>query len=144
MYSYNRRPYITREPEKKIDKSPSEHNENTDINISNPIDNENIKLLLEKVNDIKNSVQKLEESVIDICSKLVSLENHFDNEKNSRNVQSQCSYKSVNNKTYPQNSTDSYIRNQYESEERRNTPMMPGTGFSNITAEYLKNLSKNK
>lgn len=140
MYAYNRRPYINREPEKKI----TESNENTDINIIKSVDTENSKLLLESLNEIEKSIKKLEKTIVDIASRLLSWENHFEIESNSRNIQSQYDFKSENNQMYSQKNTVSDTKSTNKNEEKNDLPMMPGAGFSYITADYLKNLTKNK
>ncbi len=144
MYSYNRRPYISREPEKKTEKNIADSDENTNINIIKPVDTENSKLLLESVNEIRKSIKKLEETIIDIASRLVSFENHFEIESNCRNIQSQYECKSANNQIYSQKNTISDIKRTYQNEEKNDLPMMPGAGFSYITSDYLKNLTKNR
>ncbi len=144
MYSYNRRPYINREPEKIIEKTIAESDENTNINIIKTVDTENSKLLLESVNEIKKSIKKLEETIIDIASRLASWENHFEIESNCRNIQSQYECKSANNQIYSQKNTVSDTKSTYQNEEKNDLPMMPGSGFSYITADYLKNLTKNR
>ena len=144
MYSYNRRQYINKEPEKKIEKNIPESNENTDINNLVSSNVENIKLLLESVDEIKKSVKKLEESIGDIASRLVNWENNFYTDNNVRNVQSQYDSKIINNQL---NTPKNNVQNNkplYQKEENIDVPMMPGACFSNITAEYLKNLSKNR
>ena len=51
MYPYNRRPYITKVPER----SSTQTTENTEFDKSNSVNSKNIKLLLEKENEIKNN-----------------------------------------------------------------------------------------
>ena len=144
MYSYNRRPYISREPEKKTEKNIADSDENININSNKAADRETINLLLESVNEINKSIKKLEETLIEIASRLVSFENHFEFESNCRNIQSQYECKSVNNQIYSQNNTVPDIKSTSQNEETEELPMMPGAGFSHITADYLKKLTKNK
>ncbi|AEV68073.1 hypothetical protein [Acetivibrio clariflavus] len=158
MYPYNRRFYIGREPEKKIEKNEVESSENIEANSLTSADTENIKMLLENVDEIKNSLKKLEENITDIASKLANLENRFDVEsiyrsiENSfRNMQIQYSHANPNNQHYSMKTSGYDYKNRedepntsHQPDKNNQTPIMPGTGFSFITADYLRNLSKNR
>ncbi|HPU41839.1 MAG TPA: hypothetical protein PKY26_05475 [Acetivibrio clariflavus] len=158
MYPYNRRVYISREPEKKIEKNVAESSENSEANRPTSADAENIKMLLENVDEIKNFIKKLEESITDITSKLANLENRFDIEnicrsiENSlRNIQIQYNHENPNTQHYSMKNTYCDCKNsECESNSSRQpdtnnqTPIMPGAGFSFITADYLRNLNKNR
>jgi len=142
MYLYNRRAYMSNELEKNTKQNISQANNNSDVKNLERSENENIKLLLDSVNEIKKSVKKLEESLVDITAKLVNCENYFDYESTSKNIQSQNKY--TNNEVFPQQKPASFNKPSYQTEVESNTPIMPGTGFASITADYLKNLNRNK
>lgn len=158
MYPYNRRFYISREPEKKIETNLPEASERTEVNNTNSTDTENIKLLLENVDEIKDSLKKLEENISEIASKLASLENRFDIESIFRNIENnlrnmQIQYNNANSNIQPYTqkhndceliNSDNELSSYNQTEKSNQTPIMPGTGFSYITAEYLRNLSKNR
>lgn len=135
---------MTKEPRTKIEKSTSEPTANTEKDNLSSADSENIKLLLESVNEIKNSIHKLEESILDIASKLNNLENRFDIESNCKNVQIQYDSEDVNNKIYSPKDTTQELNTSTPPENNRQMPIMPGAGFACITADYLRSLSKNR
>ncbi|WP_010244033.1 hypothetical protein [Acetivibrio cellulolyticus] len=145
MYSYNnRRQYVNKEPEKEIEKNIPESTENTNLTDLKSFTTNSINLLSENINEIKKSLKKLEDSFIDLALRVVSMENHIDTLDKLRNIQNPTEYKVIDtrpetpNKNLPNNSE------VYKHEDTTNLPMMPGSGFANITAEYLKNLNKNK
>lgn len=144
MYPYNRRPYIIKEPEKKLDKNIPESTDNTEVNASKSSDLENIKLLLENVKDIKDSLKKLEESMADIASRLTNLEARFEMDSKYINTQIQFDTADTNNQIRSQKNDSYELSTSYQPEENNDTPIMPGAGFSCITKDYLRNLTKNR
>lgn len=148
MYTYNRRQYINRESEKKIEKNVSEGNENTDINTTitdlKSLTLGSLKLLFENIDEIKNSIKKIDDRIMDLSLRISGLENHFDNNENYKKIQIQPVFDEIKTKFAPVKDDATNDDEAYQSDIQNSTPMMPGSGFSNITADYLRNLSKKR
>lgn len=144
MYSYNRRQYISKEPEKKIETPISESTENNNFADLKLFTTESIKLLSENINEMKNSIKKLDDKLTDLAMRIVSLENHIDLEEKYEKIQNLTEYNTIRNKLNSPKNNVCYNKQTEKPENDYNIPLMPGSCFSNVTADYLKTLSKNK
>jgi predicted nuclease with TOPRIM domain len=144
MYAYNRRQYIYREPEKKNENPIPKTSENNNFSDLKVFTTESVKLLSENINEMKDSIKKLEDKINDLALRLVSLENHIEPEDKHERLQSQIEINTIKNE--PETPKNNVFSNQqpYPSEKSSNLPLMPGSGFSNVTLEYLKNISNSK
>jgi len=151
MYSYNRRQYINREPENKIEKNIPEKNENSNNEDLKSLFLGSLKLLLENYEEIKNSIKKLDVQITSLSQRISSLENHFDNNDYLKKIQIQPVFDEIKPKFEDEiKSKLETVKSMSANDEANQTnsqnsmPMMPGSGFSNITADYLRNLNKKR
>lgn len=144
MYAYNRRQYISKEPEKKNENPIPESTENNNFSDLKLFTTESIKLLSENINEMKSSIKKLEDRVTDLALRIVSLENHIDLEEKYERIHTQTEFNTTKNELDSPKNNVRYNYQPYPYEKNCSLPLMPGSGFSNVTAEYLRNLSKDK
>lgn len=144
MYAYNRRQYIYREPEKKNENPIPEAAENNNFSDLKVFTTESIKLLSENINEMKGSIKKLEDKINDLALRILSLENHIEPEDKYERIQPQTEINTIKNELdTPKNNIPSN-QQPYPPEKNSNLPLMPGSGFSNVTLEYLNKISNGK
>lgn len=144
MYAYNRRQYISKEPEKRNENPKPESTENNNISDLKLFTTESIKLLSENINEMKSSIKKLEDKVIDLALRIVSLENHIDLEEKYEKIHTRTEFNTIKNELDTQKNDVYYNQQPYQPQKNSNLPLMPGSGFSNVTTEYLRNLNKDR
>ncbi len=143
MYSYNRRQYINREPENKIEKNIPEANENSDAALK-ALALESLKLLSENIEEIKNSINKLDNRMVDLSHRISNLETHFDNNNDIKRIQTQPMFDEIKTKFETEKNKVENKHEEYQPDYENSAPMMPGSGFANITVDYLRNLNKKR
>lgn len=139
MYSYNRRQYISREPESKTDKNITEVKDNSDAALKK-LAVDSLKLLSENIQEIKNSINKLDSRISELSNRISSLENHFDSNSQQKRMQMH----SLPDDTITKYDTEIKQQEAYEPDYDNNIPVMPGSGFAGITVDYLRNLNKKR
>jgi len=102
---------------------------------------ETFKSISENISKIKESIAILNEKVEKIETRQIALEQQIDNEYPERRTIFPSEYSDEKNgqKMFKSNTID---MSQERDDSICNKPVMPGSGFSNITPEYLKSLKK--
>ncbi|GAE88049.1 hypothetical protein [Acetivibrio straminisolvens] len=151
MMFNNRRMYINRYPvnPKSIDSnnSPDVQSDSDFKKTDDAEDNKKLILdtfksindtFMEKIKEIHRSISNLSERVENLENQMLLLESQIESEESCR---SQISHSELSNiKTELEILRRDSSNIQFE--ENGNMPVMPGSGFSAITAEYLRNLNK--
>lgn len=154
MMFNNRRMYINRypDPQKSIHQSTPTESEGNSKMESNSNAGDVKKLILDtfksindsimdNIKEINRSISKLNERVESLENQQLTLEAQIDSEESGRNVISQSELSNIKTELELLRRDSSPIRPE-EKKELSNSPVMPGSGFSTITAEYLRNLNK--
>lgn len=144
MLLNNRRAYINRYSNSKSEtnqkssnykESKDEQKDMKDMII------EALKSISENISRIKQSIVVLDEKVEKIESRQIALENQIDSDYTERRRIPQPEFSSNKNE-HEIFKTNTIDMNQEKKENIDNKPIMPGSGFSNITPEFLRNLNK--
>lgn len=103
---------------------------------------EAFKSISENIGKIRESIAILNEKVEKIEARQIALEQQIDNEYPERRTffPTEFSDDKKEQKMFKSNTID---MSQEKKDSICNRPVMPGSGFSNITPEYLKSLKKN-
>ena len=154
MMFYNRRMYINRYPEPpnqigsdSLPKVQESHDLKKD---GNSEDGKKLILdtfksvndaLMEKIKEIDRSIEKLAERVENLENQVLMLESQIESEGCVRSQISQSELSNIKTELELLMRDSSKMQPE-ENKEASNMPVIPGCGFSSITAEYLRNLNK--
>lgn len=152
MLFYNRR-FLPQQP--KIESKYQNPKETTDVySLKNAI-LRSLEHLSDNIDEIKKTINELRKKIDRIEAKQIHLENQIDQENYSEDRISQSDLLSIkseldmlkknsmlDNNYIPQNTNDYPKSSDDSCEDTDNRPVMPGSGFAGITAEYLKNIYK--
>jgi|SRR5690554_2525940 len=152
MFFYNRR-FIPQQP--KIEYKEHIPKQTIDIlSLKNAV-LRSLEHLSDNIDEIKKTINELKKKIDNIEAKQIHLENQFDSENFSEDRISQSDLLEIKaeldmlkkegliNNNFPVQNTNNYLKSTGESySDSDNQPIMPGSGFASITAEYLKNIHK--
>jgi predicted nucleic acid-binding Zn-ribbon protein len=104
---------------------------------------DNFKTISESIAEIVLSIKQIEKKIGNLEARQTVLENNISEEDDTRNrdtVNSDLSTLKTELEILKRQSSNAKTNTTYE--QSGNKPVMPGSGFANITADYLKNLNK--
>ncbi len=144
MLLNNRRMYINRycnmkaQPEQINNNSRERKEDHKDVK---DLIIDTFKSISENIDKIKESIAILNQKVEKLENRQNTLEQQIDNDYPERRTffQSEISDDKNEQKMFKTNTEG---MSQAGRENMYNRPIMPGSGFSNITPEYLRNLNK--
>ena len=152
MFFYNRRPY-PQQP--KIESKYQNPKETTDVySLKNAI-LRSLEHLSDNIDEIKKTINELKKKMDNIEKKQIYLEKQIESENFSEDRITQSDLldikaeidmlkkRNIVNSNYIGQNTNSYLESNDDNHHGTdNQPVMPGSGFASITAEYLKNIHK--
>ncbi|HHX17495.1 MAG TPA: hypothetical protein GX727_01390 [Clostridium sp.] len=160
MFFYNRR-FIPQQP--KIESRQQYPKDTIDVlSLKNAI-LRSLEHLSDNIDEIKKTINALSKKINNIEARQTLLENQIDSEDFSEDRISQSDLLSIKaeldmlkkggivNSNYLEHDTNNYLKSNDDSYlepsddsslDENSLPVMPGSGFASITAEYLKNINK--
>jgi len=97
--------------------------------------------ITENINEINQAISKLNERVENLENQILMLESQIESEESGRSRISQSELSNIKTELELLKRDSSKMQSE-ENREISNRPVMPGSGFSAITEEYLRNLNK--
>lgn len=143
MFLNNRRMYINRHPEanKQIEQEHSnDNNHKNDTEDMKHLILDTFKNVSNSIKEINQSISKLNERIESLENRQLTLENQIDSDDTETRRISQSDISDLKSELEILKRSSSDI--QSEKYEDSNKPVMPGSGFANITPEFLRNLNK--
>ena len=153
---YNRRPYTNREqPERNTIIQSHEDIGNYKAEL-NAIIQDILKRIHKDIDEVKQYIKRVEEKIYKLESRQVKLENQLEEEDPVRRL-SQSDLSSLRSEievlkreaavmesksNHTQMSLESEVNPITSNTYQGDKPVMPGSGFSYITADFLKNMNK--
>ncbi|TYQ15534.1 UNVERIFIED_CONTAM: hypothetical protein Cloal_2001 [Acetivibrio alkalicellulosi] len=139
MFFYGRQMYPNNQKNQVTQSSAAE---SVDISNLKKLILESLEHLSDNMDELKKTINKLSVKIDNIEAKQAILENQIDSEDFLSGRISQSDILNMKaeldllKKDTPKNSNDNHTR------QTNNMPVMPGSGFANVTAEYLRNINK--